>query len=187
MKLRETFSTTNEISKVYDYGVSHARLSAKNDFIIELLRNAKDPLRLNGLSKDERKLARKSSKLLPLLAGLSTLSKDGVVAYAPVTFTARKMLIRFYLPSMIERQNDVKDVFAQCPITPTTEIEGVEVEKRGEMLSSLTDGAQPIFQSIANFLRPGTNDNKYGTIAMEALRCAMLTDIQHFTCYRSKN
>ena len=90
---------------------------------------------------------------------------------------------------MIERQNDVKDVFAQCPITPTTEIEGVEVEKRGEMLSSLTDGAQPIFQSIANFLKPGTNDNKYGTIAMEAyVRRAYRTyNILHVTGPKTKS
>ena len=168
MKLREKFSSTNDISNVYDYGVSHARLKSKNDFIIELLRNAKDPLRLNGLSKDDRKLARKASKLLPLLAGLSSLSKDGVVAYAPVTLTARKMLIRFYLPSLIERQNDVKNVLAECSLTPTVEVTGEEVDKRGEMLSSLTDGAQPIFESIAHFLKMGREDNKYGTTAMEA-------------------
>jgi acetyl-CoA carboxylase / biotin carboxylase 1 len=168
MKLRETFSSTSSITNVYDHAVSHARLQAKNDFIIELLRNAKDPLRLNGLSKDERKSARKDSKLLPLLAGLSTLSKDGVVTYAPVTLTARKMLIRFYLPSLIERQNDVKDVLAQCPLTPIVEVVGDEVEKRGEMLASLTDGAQPIFESIVHFLKKGTEDNKYGTTAMEA-------------------
>ena len=166
MKLREKFSSTNDISNVYDYGVSHARLKSKNDFIIELLHQRS--FALNGLSKDDRKLARKASKLLPLLAGLSSLSKDGVVAYAPVTLTARKMLIRFYLPSLIERQNDVKNVLAKCSLTPTVEVTGEEVDKRGEMLSSLTDGAQPIFESIAHFLKMGTEDNKYGTTAMEA-------------------
>ena len=61
----------------------------------------------------------------------------------------------------------MKDVFAQCPITPTTEIEGVEVESEGRCLLTYR-WSSTNFQSIANFLRPGTNDNKYGTIAMEA-------------------
>ena len=89
-------------------------------------------MRLNGLSKDDRKLARKASKLLPLLAGLSSLSKDGVVAYAPVTLTARKMLIRFYLPSLIERQNDVKNVLAECSLTPTVEVTGEKLTKEAK-------------------------------------------------------
>ena len=84
MKLRETFST-NEISRVYDYGVSHARLS-KNDFIIELLRNAKIIAPERAIEGREE-ISTKIFKILPLLAGLSTLSKDGVVypchAYSP--------------------------------------------------------------------------------------------------------
>ena len=66
----------------------------------------------------------------------------------PIRFTP-KMLIRFYLLSMSERQNDVKDVFAQCQ-SHQQRIEGVE-EKRGEMLSSLTDGAQPFFKALLTF------------------------------------
>ena len=81
MKLRETFSTTNEISRVYDYGVSHARLSAKNDFIIELC-NAKDPLRLNGYRRT-REISTKIFKIIAIISWPGrTLSKDGVVAYA---------------------------------------------------------------------------------------------------------
>ena len=82
MKVRQHFA--NDTNKVYETVISHQGVAKKSNLIIKMLDNAKDPRsQYDGLSKDARNKARKASKLLNLLTGLSSLSKNGSGVYAP--------------------------------------------------------------------------------------------------------
>jgi acetyl-CoA carboxylase/biotin carboxylase 1 len=167
MKLRQHFASDR--TKVYEAAISHRGVAQKSNLIIKLLDTAKDPRsQFDGLSKEARNKARKASKLLNLLTGLSSLSKNGGGTYAPVTLTARKMLIRYYLPSLKERRLAVQHVLEKSSLTPSTVTPLEETNKRGDSLSSVVESSQPIFQTIVQFWEPNAKDGHFAATAMEA-------------------
>jgi acetyl-CoA carboxylase / biotin carboxylase 1 len=166
MTLRQ--SHLNDIPHVYAAAVSHESCQAKSDLLIEMLNRANTLSRLQGLSKEDRKQARKTSKLLSSLAVLSSLSISGLNTYASVTLTARKILIRYFLPSLQERKTEVREVIEKCVPTPSSEVSREDNDARGELMASLVNTSQPIFKTMAQFWEDGSPYTGSASTAMEA-------------------